>query len=61
MNKKIKIKKKVIKEKKNEKEKNDDIIEDNIEKYFDKNGNCIGGRKIIIFFQVPEFIRQMKN
>ena len=38
----------VKKEKKNEKEKNDDIIEDNIEKYFDKNGNCIGGRKIII-------------
>ena len=29
-------------------EGNDENVEEHVEKYFDKNGNCIGGKKIII-------------
>ena len=29
-------------------EENDENVEEHVEKYFDKNGNCIGGKKIII-------------
>ena len=30
------------------KEKDDENVEEHVEKYFDKDGNCIGGKKIII-------------
>ena len=37
---------KIEKTKKNKKD--NDNVEEHVEKYFDKNGNCIGGKKIII-------------
>ena len=46
------VKKEKIKEKKEIKDKkektNDGKVEEHVERYFDKDGNCIGGKKVII-------------
>ena len=37
-----------IEKRNNPNEKDDENVEEHVEKYFDKDGNCIGGKKIII-------------